>query len=61
MNIASYIIGIGASAGGLDPIEQILTTIPPDSGKTFIVIQHLSPDFRIFMPEILSRKVKIPV
>ena len=57
------IIGIGASAGGLEAIEALLTRIPPDTGKAFIVIQHLSPDFKSFMPEILARKtdMQIPV
>lgn len=61
MSIDFEIIGIGASAGGLEAIEALLTRIPPDTGKAFIVIQHLSPDFKSFMPEILSRKTEMKI
>lgn len=37
------IVGIGASAGGLDPIRKLLETLPVDTGMAFVVIQHLAP------------------
>ena len=40
-----HIVGIGASAGGLDAIQQLFDFIPNDTGMAFIIIQHLSPDF----------------
>ncbi len=49
------ITAIGASAGGLEPIEQFFDAMPPDTGSAFIIIQHLSPDFRSLMDELLAR------
>lgn len=51
-----YIIGVGASAGGLDAIKQMLTRIPEDFPHSFVVIQHLSPDYKSLMTEILGRE-----
>ncbi len=56
-----YIVGVGASAGGLESLEQMFRHMPPDSGMAFVVIQHLSPDFKSFMDELLSRQTDIPV
>lgn len=40
-----FVVGIGASAGGLRALEEFFENMPADSGAAFIVIQHLSPDF----------------
>ncbi len=56
-----YVVGIGASAGGLEAIEGFFDNMPTDSGMAFVVIQHLSPDFKSLMDEILSRRTKLPV
>jgi two-component system CheB/CheR fusion protein len=56
-----YVVGIGASAGGLEALEQFFTNIPLDSNMAFVVIQHLSPDFKSLMPEILSRNTEMKV
>jgi two-component system CheB/CheR fusion protein len=37
-------VGIGASAGGLEALQQFFKNMPEDTGMAFIVIQHLSPD-----------------
>ena len=55
------IVGIGASAGGLEAIEAFFETVPLDSGMAFVVVQHLSPDYKSLMVELLSRKTDIPV
>ena len=55
------IVGIGASAGGLEAIESFFQMMPVDSGMAFVVVQHLSPDYKSMMVELLSRKTKIPV
>jgi two-component system CheB/CheR fusion protein len=55
------VVGIGASAGGLEAIEAFFKTMPVDSGMAFVVIQHLSPDYKSLMVELLSRKTDIPV
>jgi two-component system, chemotaxis family, CheB/CheR fusion protein len=55
------IVGIGASAGGLDPIRKMLENLPIDSGMAFVVIQHLAPGQESMLPEILSRSTKMKV
>ncbi|HMG21686.1 MAG TPA: chemotaxis protein CheB, partial [Kofleriaceae bacterium] len=55
------IVGIGASAGGLEALEQLFDALPPDTGMAFIVVQHLSPDFRSLMDELISRHSEMPV
>ncbi|WP_051560580.1 chemotaxis protein CheB [Clostridium beijerinckii] len=56
-----YVVGIGASAGGLEALEQFFANMTPASNIAFVVIQHLSPDFKSLMPEILSRKTEMEV
>ncbi|MEM7057916.1 MAG: chemotaxis protein CheB [Pseudomonadota bacterium] len=51
-----YIIGIGASAGGLDAIRQFISQIPADFPHTLVIIQHISPDYKSVMSEILGRE-----
>jgi two-component system, chemotaxis family, CheB/CheR fusion protein len=57
----AYYVAIGASAGGLEAIEDFFTHMPADSGLGFIVIQHLSPDYKSLMVELLSKKTSMPV
>ncbi len=56
-----YYVGIGASAGGLEALEAFFSAMPPDSGLAFIVIQHLSPDYKSLMVELLSKRTSMPV
>ncbi len=49
------IVGIGASAGGLESLEKLFRALPARTGAAFVVIQHLSPDFKSLMDELLSR------
>ncbi|MGE5575318.1 MAG: chemotaxis protein CheB [Ignavibacteria bacterium] len=55
------IVGIGASAGGLNAIQKLLENLPEDTGLAFVVIQHLAPTQESMLPEILSRSTKMPV
>jgi len=55
------IVGIGASAGGLEAAGDLLAHLPIDTGLAFILIQHLDPTHESLSAEILSRKTKIPV
>ncbi len=55
------IVGIGASAGGLVALEEFFTHMPSDSGLAFVLIQHLSPDYKSMMAELLSKYTKMPV
>ncbi|TYT74211.1 chemotaxis protein CheB [Desulfobotulus mexicanus] len=54
-------VGIGASAGGLEAIEDFFSRMPDNTGLAFIVIQHLSPDHKSLMVEILSKRTPMPV
>ncbi|HEY7499166.1 MAG TPA: chemotaxis protein CheB [Vicinamibacterales bacterium] len=54
-------MGIGASAGGLESLERFFTKIPSNCGMAFIVLQHLSPDFKSFMNELLSRRTPMAI
>ena len=56
-----HYVAIGASAGGLEAIESFFTHMPFTSGLAFIVIQHLSPDYKSLMVELLSKKTAMPV
>ena len=58
---AFVIVGIGASAGGLDPIRKLLENLPVDTGMAFVVIQHLATGQESMLPEILSRSTKMKV
>jgi len=49
------VVAIGASAGGLEPIEQFFDSMPADSGSAFVIIQHLSPKHKSLMGELLAR------
>ena len=55
------VVGIGASAGGVEALERLFSAMPCDTGMAFVVVQHLSPDFESLMPQILSRKTEMPV
>jgi two-component system, chemotaxis family, CheB/CheR fusion protein len=55
------IVGVGASAGGLEALEQLFGAMPLNTGLAFVVIQHLSPDFKSVMDELLARRTRIPV
>ena len=55
------VIGIGASAGGLEALQQFFGCMPPNSGLSFVVVQHLSPDYKSLMADILSKHTEMPV
>jgi two-component system CheB/CheR fusion protein len=55
------VVGIGASAGGLDAFKKLLKNIPVASGMAYVLVQHLAPSHESLLPEILARETKIPV
>jgi len=55
------IVGIGASAGGLEAFTQLLEHLPNDTGMGFVLVQHLDPNHKSLLTEILSRKTQMPV
>ncbi len=55
------IVGIGASAGGLEALEQFLGRVPAGSGMAFVIVQHLDPTHKGIMPELLQRATGMKV
>lgn len=60
-DVPSYYVGIGASAGGLEAIQSFFRHMPSDSNLAFIVVQHLSPDYKSMMKELLSKSTEMIV
>ncbi len=60
-NKVKYYVGVGASAGGLEALELLFSNMPRTSGIAFIVIQHLSPDYKSLMVELLSKRTEMIV
>jgi two-component system, chemotaxis family, CheB/CheR fusion protein len=56
-----FIIGIGASAGGLEALSQLFPNLPKNLGLTYVVVQHLSPTYRSMMAQLLGRETTMPV
>jgi len=56
-----HIVGIGASAGGLEALEKLFRNMPPDTGMGFVVVQHLSPEYKSLMVELLSKHTRMSV
>ena len=56
-----YIIGIGASAGGLETLQKFLQALPPNTSFSYIIVQHLSPDYKSLLGEILGKYTDMPV
>jgi len=56
-----FLIGVGASAGGLDAIKQLIAQIPAEFPHSFVIVQHISPDYKSLMSDILGRETSLPV
>ncbi len=56
-----FIVGIGASAGGLEALSQLFPNLPKDLGLSYVVVQHLSPTYRSMMAQLLGRETTMPV
>ncbi|MEL7473338.1 MAG: chemotaxis protein CheB, partial [Planctomycetota bacterium] len=61
MAAADQLVAIGASAGGLEPLQEFFDAMPADTGMAFVVVQHLSPDHPSLMDELLARHTKMRV
>jgi chemotaxis methyl-accepting protein methylase/two-component sensor histidine kinase len=61
IGVAFPVVGVGASAGGLEAVTQLLRAVPTDTGASFVIIQHLAPDQPSNLAEILSRSTPLPV
>ena len=58
---AHFIIGIAASAGGLEAISQLLNALPSDTGASYVIAQHMSPTHKSLMLTLLARETELPV
>ncbi len=54
-------VGIGASAGGLDAFKKLLKAIPENSGMAYVLVQHLDPKHESLLPDLLQKVTSIPV
>lgn len=59
--IDHYLVGVGASAGGLEAIHTLFDHFPSNSSFSFVIVQHLSPDHKSFMAELLSKHTQMQV
>ena len=55
------VVGMGASAGGLEALQKFFAAMPPDSGMAFVVVQHLDPRHATLMPELLGKTTRMSV
>lgn len=55
------VVGIGASAGGLEAISELMSEVPALTGMAFLVVQHLDASRHSLLPEILAKRVAMPV
>src|SRR5262249_61260286 len=55
------IVGVGASAGGVEALEHLFKAMPSDPGMAFVVVTHLAPKRESLLPEILARDTRMPV
>lgn len=56
-----YVVGIGASAGGLEALRPFAANLPTDANMAYVIVQHLSPAYRSMMVQLLARETKLPV
>ena len=55
------IVGIGASAGGLEAFKSFFANTPPNTGMAFVLVQHLSPDHKSMLAELLGKTTEMDV
>ena len=55
------VVGLGASAGGIQALKEFFENVPPDSGMAYVVILHLSPDHDSKLAEVLQGATEMPV
>jgi two-component system CheB/CheR fusion protein len=55
------IVGVGASAGGVEALEYLFKAMPPEPGMAFVIVTHVAPGRESMLPEILARDTRMPV
>ena len=56
-----FIVGLGASAGGLEALSALIANLPTDLGAAYVVVQHMSPTHRSMLVQLLARETQMPV
>ena len=59
--VEHLVVGLGASAGGLEALEEFFDELPANSGMSFVVVTHQAPGKVSLLPELLARRAKMPV
>ena len=59
--IDPIVVGIGASAGGLSAFKSFFTNMPADTGMAFVLVQHLSPEHKSMLVELLQSQTTMPI
>ena len=59
--IVPIVVGIGASAGGLDAFKKFFEHMPPDTGMAFVLVQHLDPQHKSLLVDLLRPRMTMPV
>jgi two-component system CheB/CheR fusion protein len=59
--VENFIVAIGASAGGLEPIHELFDNMPDNTNFSFVIVQHLSPDHKSLMGELLSKHTSMKI
>src|SRR5256885_553049 len=60
-NEPAAVVGLGASAGGIGPLQQFFTDMDPESGLAFVVVMHLSPEYESQLANVIQQKTRMPV
>ncbi len=60
-NEPAAVVGLGASAGGIAPLQQFFADMPPESGLAFVVVMHLSPEHESNLAAVIQQKTAMPV
>ena len=55
------IVGIGASAGGLDALQRVLPGLPAKAGMAYVIVQHLAPRHRSLLSSLLAKYTEMPI
>ncbi|MFC3093494.1 chemotaxis protein CheR [Alteromonas sediminis] len=61
VNSKHYVVGIGASAGGLESLERFFKSCPNNIGASFVIVQHLSTQYKSMMDDLINRYTSMPV
>ena len=56
-----HTIAIGTSAGGLEALKEFFDHVPADCPHSFVIVQHLSPDYKSIMAELLAKNTELPI